>query len=216
MLVGHRGISSAETSGWDHPEEEDEVVKDDPDEIALSKAFGLAEFNSKLYPFYHKHTSHWDPDELTLTTFITPNRFERLKDLVLEYQGPISAVLHLSQSDDIRSTLKAMDEMYASHPVFGERLDIHLVTSRFERQLNAWRNYARAYARTRYVMMLDVDLVMRTDVRGALRGVLREEGEVGRGLRRGEVGLVVPAFEWRDSKEEPEDWRSFPRDKEVS
>ena len=71
-------------------------------------------------------------------------------------------------------------------------------------------------------MMLDVDLAIRTDLRGALKGVLSkaaeegEEGQLAREMRSGIGALVVPAFEYSDPKREPEDWKEFPADKQVS
>ena len=71
-------------------------------------------------------------------------------------------------------------------------------------------------------MMLDVDLAIRTDLRSALKGVLSkaeeegEEGQLAREMRSGMGALVVPAFEYRDTKREPEDWKEFPADKQVS
>lgn len=88
--------------------------------------------------------------------------------------------------------------------------------------------------------MLDVDLALRTDLRGALRDVLEggstsnpeevgageeaEKGEgvdekrmeLGRELRRGLAALVVPVFEYSDPAEEPEDYHDFPGNKTVS
>ncbi|KAG1903243.1 uncharacterized protein F5891DRAFT_935993, partial [Suillus fuscotomentosus] len=36
-------------------------------------------------------------------------------------------------------------------------INIHLVLTPFDRQLNTWRNAARLFTRTEFVMMLDVD-----------------------------------------------------------
>ncbi|KAI0828235.1 hypothetical protein BC628DRAFT_1417826 [Trametes gibbosa] len=41
------------------------------------------------------------------------------------------------------------------------------------RQFNVWRNAARLFARTEFVMMLDVDFAVCTDWRGAVRDALR-------------------------------------------
>lgn len=64
------------------------------DEVALTKAFGLPEFRSKVFPFFYRHEGDYGEDELTLTVFITPNRFDRLRDLVLGYQGRFRSILH--------------------------------------------------------------------------------------------------------------------------
>ena len=44
-------------------------------------------------------------------------------------------------------------------------VDVHLVVDNFERQFNMWRNVAKFFARTNYVMMLDVDFHPCTDFR---------------------------------------------------
>jgi hypothetical protein len=139
--------------------------------------------------------------------------------------GPVSAVLHIpppsptaSSINDLTRTLQALSDLYTStsHPEISQRLDIHLVSSHFPRQLNAWRNLARAYARTGWVMMLDVDLSSRTDVRGAFDEILNGGGEIGEEMKRGMGALVVPAFEYKESEREPEDFNEFPATKQVS
>lgn len=105
------------------------------------------------------------------------------------------------------------------------------------RQFNVWRNTARLFARTEFVMMLDVDFAVCTDWRQAVRDALRgmedttqREGtnggedtgprislrslEVVRELKEGRAALVVPAFEYANL-EDGMDQRKFPRDKEV-
>ncbi|KAG2055634.1 hypothetical protein BDR06DRAFT_953974 [Suillus hirtellus] len=46
--------------------------------------------------------------------------------------------------------LDDLHDLYAS-------INIHLVLTPFDRQLNTWRNAARLFTRTEFVMMLDVD-----------------------------------------------------------
>ena len=57
------------------------------DDVALTKAFGLPEFKSRVFPFFYRHEGVFEQDELTMTVFITPNRFDRLVDLVTAYEG---------------------------------------------------------------------------------------------------------------------------------
>lgn len=95
-------------------------------------------------------------------------------------------------------------------------VDIHLVLDTFDRQFNTWRNIARLFARTEYVMMLDVDFYICTDFRKALRTFLGVENE--KGIRdmfmSGMAALVVPAFEYV-RYEEGREYRAFPRTKKV-
>lgn len=87
-------------------------------------------------------------------------------------------------------------------------VDVHLVVDNFERQFNMWRNVAKFFARTNYVMMLDVDFHPCTDFRHA---ILNNE-EIMKKLRTGNTALVVPAFEYADLQEGL-DYRTFPTKK---
>jgi glycosyltransferase-like protein LARGE len=82
--------------------------------------------------------------------------------------------------------------LYLSSPHMTTFVDIHVVIDPFERQFNLWRNIARFYARTDFVMMLDVDFAICTDFRRRIR----ESEIVMERLRGGRMALVVPAFEF--------------------
>lgn len=110
--------------------------------------------------------------------------------------------------------LNALDALYSSTPLMARFVDVHLVLtpSAGDRQFNTWRNVARMFARTDYVMLLDVDFVPCTDFRRRVRGL--KGGEVRRLLRNGDAALVVPAFEYV-RHEDGLDAKTFPRDKEA-
>lgn len=118
---------------------------------------------------------------------------------------------HLVKQDTF---LGALHALYTSTPLMARFVDVHLVltTSAGDRQFNTWRNVARMFARTDYVMLLDVDFVPCTDFRRRVRGL--KGGEVRRLLRNGDAALVVPAFEYV-RHEDGLDAKTFPRDKEV-
>jgi hypothetical protein len=88
-------------------------------------------------------------------------------------------------------------------------VDVHLVVDNFERQFNMWRNVAKFFARTDYVMMLDVDFHPCTDFRHA---ILNNKETMDK-LRTGNTALVVPAFEYANLKEGL-DYRTFPTTKD--
>lgn len=140
---------------------------------------------------------------------IVPDRAE------LPFSGPISATVHISSTPiDLRdSLLKTLHTLYLSNPYMAQYVDIHLVLDPFERQFNLWRNVARFYARTDYVMMLDVDFAICTDFR---RRILTSEGtdRVRSKLRDGRMALVVPAFEFIRQKDGV-NASTFPKDKKV-
>ncbi|KAF8608111.1 hypothetical protein BDV93DRAFT_551976 [Ceratobasidium sp. AG-I] len=160
----------------------------------------------------HEH----DEDDITITTIVTSNRFQALARLVEQYQGPISVTIHITASSTPTTRLSELHLLYTSSPLFLRWVDIHLVMDAHDRQFNMWRNVARLYARTRWVLMLDVDFAVCTDVRARFRGVFQSEhgeGGVGRLAQSGRAVFVVPAFEYT-AQEDGSDWKTFPRNKE--
>lgn len=90
-------------------------------------------------------------------------------------------------------------------------VDVHLIMDSFDRQFNMWRNVARLFARTDFVMMLDVDFAICTDFRSR---ILQSPEIVGK-LEEGSAAFVVPAFEYVDGRDGKDD-ASFPTSKPVS
>ena len=149
--------------------------------------------------------------------------------------------------------LQRLHALYMSSPLFITYVDVHLALSPFAalargeggeagsddegegeggRQFNVWRNVARLFSRTEFVMMLDVDFAVCTDWRSAIREAVARarsssgpdgdtdkanylaRGDVIQRMRDGRAALVVPAFEYTDLADGV-DQRSFPSDKEV-
>ncbi|KAI0662432.1 glycosyl-transferase for dystroglycan-domain-containing protein [Cubamyces menziesii] len=232
------------------------------EETLLSRAFSDAIHPTRIIPFYFKATGTLQSDDVTITTLVTNNRFRVFKQLVERYRGPISVTIHiplplhssfasLKPDHPSRVALNNLHALYASSPLFSEHVDVHLALSPFTnplsagkvpspegeggRQFNVWRNAARLFARTDFVMMLDVDFAVCTDWRGAVRDTLRAAASgpnrhlsrtarlqlgginsadiVGK-LREGTAALVVPAFEYV-KQEEGIDQRTFPSDKQA-
>ena len=150
------------------------------------------------------------------------------------------------------TAIKDLEALYNSSPYFTTYVDVHLALSPLSsnsrsssggpsgsgsgtteggRQFNVWRNVARLFARTEFVMMLDVDFAVCTDWRSVVRNAVRRavgldvssapaDGEKGlsedvvQKLRDGTAALVVPVFEYV-KQEDGEDQTTFPRDKAV-
>jgi len=89
---------------------------------------------------------------------------------------------------------------------------VRFVLAPFDRQLNTWRNVARLFARTGFVMMLDVDFAICTDFRSAIRATL--DAETGQMLNDGHAAFLVPVFEYV-KQQDGLDQKSLPRDKQV-
>ncbi|EEB97754.1 hypothetical protein MPER_02859, partial [Moniliophthora perniciosa FA553] len=124
---------------------------------------------------------------------------------------PISVTIHVRNSTShIYDFLDSLHALYTSSPVIAQNVDVHLVIDFFDRQFNTWRNIARFFARTDYVMMLDIDFYLCTDFRKAIRG----NGDVMKMLREGYSAFVIPAFEYLEHGEGV-DYENFPKDKQV-
>lgn len=66
----------------------------------------------------------------------------------LERLGPVSATVHVSDTDTHSELLQSLDDLYTSSPAMMKYVDVHLVYDPFDRQFNMWRNVAKFFART--------------------------------------------------------------------
>ena len=196
--------------------------------IFLSKAFMTSMRPSNIKPYFYRAKGHFEGDDVTVTTLITSNRFEVFPRLVEKYQGraipllciliinfssigPISVTVHIKDvAEHVQEVLETLHEMYTSSEAMQTFVDVHLVVDAFDRQFNTWRNIARLFARTDYVMMLDIDFYLCTD----FRSVIRQSFAISSQLREGRAALVVPAFEYIDYHEGT-NYATFPRKKSV-
>ncbi|KAI0272116.1 glycosyl-transferase for dystroglycan-domain-containing protein [Russula aff. rugulosa BPL654] len=170
----------------------------------------------KIFPYFYKASETFDEDDITITTLVTPNRFEVLRKLALRYEGPLSVTVHIplptsaskSSSRTLHNNLIALHALVTKSPGLALRADIHLVLSPFPRAFNAWRNIARLLARTTYMLLLDVDFAVCTDWRASVRALLRdgESGVAGR-VREGSAALVLPHLSINQD--------TFPRDRHA-
>lgn len=197
------------------------------EDLFLSKAFSQSMHPLKVVPYYYRASRTFEQNDITITTLVTFNRFKVFSELVTHYQGllrfcnrlcsyfvvegPISATVHVKPSAT-HALLDALHDLYTSTPAMSTYVDIHLVLTPFDRQLNTWRNTARLFARTEFVMMLDVDFAICTNFRSAIRASL--DAKIGRILKEGHAALVVPAFEYV-KQQDGLDQKYFPRDKQV-
>jgi hypothetical protein len=111
--------------------------------------------------------------------------------------------------------LHELNELYHSKPALSTNVDIHLVTARHAMQPNVWRNIARTFARTDWVLLWDADFEPCTDYQRGFESFRQHAGkEMVEGLDNGEVALVIPSFEW--VQEDPLGERFCPASKEVS
>ena len=123
--------------------------------------------------------------------------------------GPISATVHVMDDETKDEVITELQELHSSNPDMQKYVDLHLIVDQYDRQFNMWRNVAKLFARTDYIMMLDVDFHLCTDLRKSIRG----NPEIMDRLREGRTALVVPAFEF-DNLDDGNDWRTFPTKKD--
>ncbi|KIY50287.1 glycosyltransferase family 49 protein, partial [Fistulina hepatica ATCC 64428] len=179
--------------------------------LFLSKAFSTSMRPSKIHPYYYRATDLVDKEDITITTLITSNRFPAFSRLVARYQGPISVAIHVKNvTSHIHELLDSLHDLYTSSPLMVRHVDVHLIIDSFDRQFNTWRNVARYFSRTDFVMMLDIDFSLCTNFRDAIRSspVTMEK------LKTGTTALVLPAFEYTNFTEGTDE-SIFPRDKET-
>ncbi|KAI0041351.1 glycosyltransferase family 49 protein [Auriscalpium vulgare] len=177
----------------------------------------------KIIPYFYRASQRFEDDDITVTTLVTHDRFEVLRKLAVRYDGPLSVTIHLPfqpESTDLfpsalNDSITVLHSLVLRTPALSARADVHLVLSPYPRAFNAWRNIARLFARTGYVLLLDVDFAICTQWRTQVLDLLRkEDGEMARRMREGSVALVLPAFEYVKA-DEGRDQAGFPRDKSA-
>ena len=120
--------------------------------------------------------------------------------------------IYVPLSPSPADVLSSLQSLYETNPLLSTYLDVHLVISPNPRQFNLQRNLARFFARTEFVMMLDVDFVIRTSFRERITGT--GGNELRQLMRDGQAALVLPAFEFTN-QQDGTDPTIFPDDKEV-
>ncbi|KAF9526662.1 glycosyltransferase family 49 protein [Crepidotus variabilis] len=183
----------------------------------LTKAFAGSMRPSNIIPYFYRAQGAMDEEQVTVATLITSNRFEVFERLVEKYQGPVSVTVHIKDmGEHVQVVLDTLHKMYTSSPLVATYVDVHLVVDNFDRQFNTWRNIARMFARTQYIMMLDIDFYPCTDFRNLLKQGRNPDSPVNQTMlemvRDGRAALVIPAFEYRDF-EAGRRYRDFPTKK---
>lgn len=177
--------------------------------VLQSKLSSTSMGSSNITPYYSKATSHFHNEDISISTIVTSDRFPIISRLASRYKGPISAVVHINDDETKHIILSQLDETINSNPDMRKYVDIHLIIDKFDRQFNMWRNAAKLYARTDYIMMLDIDFYPCTD----FRNHILQNPQLMQMLREGHTALVVPAFEYLDHLDGA-DYTHFPKTKD--
>ncbi|EAU91462.2 hypothetical protein CC1G_01951 [Coprinopsis cinerea okayama7 len=181
------------------------------DDVLFSKAFATSMRPSQVVPYFYRATGPFSEDEVTITSIITSDRLDVFARLVERYQGPISVTFHVKNStqQQVSQILDYLQKIVTASETVVRFADIHLVLDSFDRQFNTWRNIARLFARTNFVMMLDIDFYLCTD----FRLTLRNNPWVRAKLEEGLSAFVIPAFEYTDPRQE-KGFSTFPTTKQ--
>lgn len=131
----------------DDPHNEDHHGRQDP----LDKGA-----DTKADPYTAEQTPvEVDPSHVTITTLITPDRYDVFLRLVKQYRGPISVATHIRKDEDQDAKFHELNEFFRENAILRKFVDLHVIVDAVDFQLNMWRNVARMFARTDYFMMLD-------------------------------------------------------------
>lgn len=148
-----------------------------------------------------------DRSLVTITTLITPNRYEVFLKLVKQYRGPISVATHIRKGPEQDAMFHELHAFFRDNSILRKYVDLHVIVDGVDFQLNMWRNVARMFARTDYFMMLDVDF----HIPSSLKKNLHYDPRIQQLLASG-AALVVPAFEYK-VEHDPKDSKYFPETK---
>ncbi|KAH8548664.1 glycosyl-transferase for dystroglycan-domain-containing protein [Umbelopsis sp. PMI_123] len=163
---------------------------------------------ANVTPYYFKASKEIDVNDITISTLVTHDRFPVLARLVNNYKGPVSATIHINDDEQREKILDDLQQIYNTEPMVRQYLDVHMVIDKYDRQFNLWRNIAKLFARTEYVMMLDVDFHICTDFRESIH----QNPKAMELLKSGKAALVVPAFEF-NKQSDGLDYKTFPNTK---
>lgn len=129
-----------------------------------------------------------DTQDVTILIQMTLERFNTLIEVAHRWSGPLSIVLYVPQNDYFVTEIK---RLYNKHEVLQKYADIHILYEEESRYpINHLRNLAMKYARTQYVLTLDVDFIPNPDMREQLREATSRLKESST-----REALVIPAFE---------------------
>ncbi|KAI8990139.1 velvet factor-domain-containing protein [Pilobolus umbonatus] len=169
--------------------------------LKMSKLFSSSHYKAteQMYPFWQKAGTVPDQSDVTITTIVTIDTWTDLKSLASRWGGPISAVLHLSDSVH-NSVLADLERDYDETPQLVENVDVHLVKTPGLRPvsvmlpINAQRNFARVLSRTDHVFEVESNIWIATDLHQTLidnRPIFNDL------MERGDM-IVVPVFRHED------------------
>lgn len=172
----------------------------------MSKLFAQGHYDALKYvqPFWQRATSVPEPQQVSFIVTTTPNTWKDLVQMAKNWNGPISATLHISSKYD-KSVLTTIEAEYKAKPELFKNVDLHLVETPngIEKMasimvpVNVERNLARIYARTDHVSDVPFNIVIATDLRQTLE---KNQVKYSQLLSRGDM-LVIPTFQYDNQQQ---------------
>ncbi|CAG8572628.1 17756_t:CDS:2 [Cetraspora pellucida] len=119
-----------------------------------------------IFPFYFRAELTPEEDEITVTTLVTKDSYDDLIRLAEAWQGPISAILHVStetlenDNPNIINVLRTFTNLYKENLVIKRHVDVHMVVgpknlTRILKPTNIHLNIARFFSRSEFVLFLN-------------------------------------------------------------
>jgi len=162
-----------------------------------NKMFSYALRPFELYPFFYRATNPPSSSkQISLNTLLSASRLDSLTAVARNWKGHMSITFHVSKKsklEDIRSLQTALQK----NPDLASNGDIHVVVDDLPYQFNLWRNIARMYSPSEYVIMLDVDFVPDAQ----LYDRLMENWEVMQRDMDNRKAFIIPAFQFKEGHE---------------
>lgn len=170
--------------------------------LKFSKIFSSSTLAiDNIQPYYLRATSTPENQDISLITHITVASWPQLERLAENWQGPISATLHIQSKSspllpEMADILTDISSKYRNNPAMRENVDIHLFFSPADHSPslalahNVDRNLARMFARTEFIADVPAEIIPATRIRNTLK---TNRGSFIPRLKDGDL-FVVPLF----------------------
>ncbi|OAD02385.1 glycosyltransferase family 49 protein [Mucor lusitanicus CBS 277.49] len=176
------------------------------DTLSYQRTYDAGHYDALKYvqPFWQRAASVPEPQQVSFIVTTTPNTWRDLVQMAKNWNGPISATLHISSKHD-KHVLTTIEAEYKAKPELFQNVDLHLVETPngIEKMasimvpVNVERNLARIYARTDHVSDVPFNIVIATDLRQTLE---KNQARYTQLLSQGDM-LVIPTFQY-DSQQQ--------------
>jgi len=162
-----------------------------------NKMFSYALTPFELYPFFYRATNPPSSSkQISLNTLLSASRLDSLTEVAQNWKGHMSITFHVSKESKLKD-IRSLEAALQKNPDLASNGDIHFVVDDLPYQFNLWRNIARLYSPSEYVIMLDVDFVPDAQ----LYDRLMENWEVMQKDMDNKKAFIIPAFQFKQGHE---------------